>query len=503
MFALTNHINKGRKMTKTFTVALLSSISVSSIYANDLSAQSIYSSISKYSQNVANAAENYPNTAVYAINNIASDASEIRSNGRKLARGLALANPAEIPSTIKPKKIYMENKNTATQGIKKYIQQRDQIQATINSLINKKSNLSGFGKNIKKLDLDHEISQYEAKKKLIDAKIDILEGIENGERAYAEGKLNQFDIIRNMTINGPKAYYDNIAQPMSKYLAAAWSAADNNDYANYKKNMTMFWNDRVAIWNNNYKIDNNDAATALAFNNIKNYLTIQTIAAIQNQDFNNAVSLYANANALAYTITNLNNVQSQVQAKLNSLIAPQAQCEVALDSVRNNNSVTSARNIITNLSNEKGIEDILTNLLDHLNINSSSIYNLDYLDNDWAVNAAISSIHQASGSHGIIYIQNHHLMLRSVSSIAAPVANSISEDNIYKQVANVDGILFGDNACNFTAAQNSNDPIAKYLVTTSNQIAEKIGHGHIDPAFRKNVYVALETVIFENLDSTL
>lgn len=44
----------------------------------------------------------------------------------------------------------------------------------------------------------------------------------------------------------------------------------------------MFWNARVALWNGQYYVDSKDAATAIAFNDMTNYLTIQAIKAAVN-----------------------------------------------------------------------------------------------------------------------------------------------------------------------------------------------------------------------------
>lgn len=95
-------------------------------------------------------------------------------------------------------------------------------------------------------------------------------------------------------------------------------------------------------------------------------------------------------------------------------------------------------------------------------------------------------------------------MLRPASAVAGPVANAIAENGIYKQVSDADNILFGENACNFIAAKNSNNPVAKAMVAASKQIAGQISKGDVvDPAFEEQVYVALQATMFENLSKVL
>ncbi|MFV9931232.1 MAG: hypothetical protein AB8V10_06720 [Francisella endosymbiont of Hyalomma asiaticum] len=77
----------------------------------------------------------------------------------------------------------------------------------------------------------------------------------------------------------------------------------------------MFWNARVALWNGQYYVGSKDAATAIAFNDITNYLTIQAIKSIQGNDTTKAISLYANANTLAYTVTTLSDLENNIQKK--------------------------------------------------------------------------------------------------------------------------------------------------------------------------------------------
>lgn len=60
-----------------------------------------------------------------------------------------------------------------------------------------------------------------AELKAINTKINILKGIENGDKAYAEGKITQFNVIKNITVNAPKAYFNDIAKPVSSHLNAA------------------------------------------------------------------------------------------------------------------------------------------------------------------------------------------------------------------------------------------------------------------------------------------
>ncbi|MFV9970740.1 MAG: hypothetical protein AB8V11_03990 [Francisella endosymbiont of Hyalomma asiaticum] len=74
------------------------------------------------------------------------------------------------------------------------------------------------------------------------------------------------------------------------------------------------------------------------------------------------------------------------------------------------------------------------------------------------------------------------------------------DNGIYKQVSDAEDILFGNNACNFTTAKNSNNTVAKAMVAASKQIARELSKGKVvNPAFEEKAYVALEATIFENL----
>lgn len=145
------------------------------------------------------------------------------------------------------------------------------------------------------------------------------------------------------------------------------------------------------------------------------------------------------------------------------------------------------------------MESLLTHLLDKFSIGDITVYDLNKLDS-WAIKAAVNAISTAIGSEGVIYVKVHTLMLRPANTLAGPVANAIDYSGIYKQVSSADDILFSNNACNFTAAKNSNNPVAKAMVAASKQIAGELSKGKVvDPAFEEKVYVALEATIFENL----
>lgn len=236
---------------------------------------------------------------------IAADASNIQANGEKLARGFVLTNngAVKIPNSIKPKNMYMKDQATAAQGLEKYRAERDEINNNIKKL-----------ESQKKLGWRIKVVAEQAKLKSINTKIDILKGIENGDKAYAEEKIAQFNIVKNITVNGPKAYFNDIAKPVLSYLNAAWDSATSLNYVDYRSNIDMFWGARVVLWNGQYNINSKDAATAIEFNDITNYLTIQTIKSLQGSDTTKAVSLYADANTLTYTVTTIGDLSS-VQKK--------------------------------------------------------------------------------------------------------------------------------------------------------------------------------------------
>ncbi len=397
--------------------------------------------------------------------------------------------------------MYMTDEAAATKGIAKYSAEIDEINDTIEKWIEKRNNVSGVGKKVKQLNYDQKITQKKAELKAINTKINILKAIENGDKAYAEGKITQFNAMKNITVNGPKAYFNDIAKPVSSHLNAAWDSAIGLNYASYRNNIDMFWNARVALWNGQYYVDSKDAATAIAFNDITNYLTIQAIKSIQGNDTTKAISLYANANTLAYTVTTLSDLESSIQKKITiPRKTAQSICEAGLLNIRANANVSAARNVINELSDQKTMESVLTYLLDKFSIGDITVYDLDKLDNSWAIKAAVNVISTAIGSGGVIYVKGHTLMLRPANTVAGPVANAIDDSGIYKQVSDAEDILFGNNACNFTAAKNSNNPVAKAMVAASKQIAGELSKGKVvDPAFEEKVYVALEATIFENL----
>ncbi|APA83431.1 hypothetical protein [Francisella tularensis] len=482
-------------MKKTLTIALLGTIATTSVYADDLNAKIVNESVTKYSNNVETDADTNTNSPIYAFKSIASDASNIQANGEKLARGFVLTNngAVKIPNSIKPKNMYMKDQATAAQGLEKYRAERDEINNNIKKL-----------ESQKKLGWRIKVVAEQAKLKSINTKIDILKGIENGDKAYAEEKIAQFNIVKNITVNGPKAYFNDIAKPVSSHLNAAWDSATSLNYVDYRSNIDMFWGARVALWNGQYNINSKDAATAIEFNDITNYLTIQTIRSLQGSDTTKAVSLYADANTLAYTVTTLGDLESGIQEKIASPRTAQSICEADLIDIRANNKVSTARNVINGLSDQKAVETILTHLLDKISIGDITVYDLDKLGNNWAIKAAVNAISTAIGSEGVLYVKGHTLMLRPASAVAGPVANAIAENGIYKQVSDADNILFGENACNFIAAKNSNNPVAKAMVAASKQIAGQISKGDVvDPAFEEQVYVALQATMFENLSKVL
>ena len=493
-------------MKKTLTIALLGTIAATSVYADDLSAKVVNESVTKYSNDAETAANTDVNSSFNAIKSIA-DISNIQANGARLAKGLVLTDngKVKIPNAVKPKDMYMTDEAAAAKGITKYSAEKDEIKATIEKWTEKRNKVSGISKKVKQLNYDHKIDQKKAELEDINTKIDILKGIENGDKAYAEEKISQFNIIKNITVNGPKAYFNDIAKPVSSHLNAAWDAANNFNYMSYRSNIDTFWSARVALWNGQYHVNSKDAATAIEFNNIINYLTIQAIKSIQGSDTTKAISLYTDANTLAYTVTTLSDLESSIQKKITiPRRTAQSICEAGLLDIRANTKVSAARNVINELSDQKALEDILTRLLDKFSIGDITVYDLNKLGSSWATKAAINAISAAIGSEGMVYVKDHTLMLRPASAIAGPVANSIDESGIYKQVSDADIILFGSNACNFTAAKNSNNPVAKAMVAASKQIAGQLSKGKIvDAAFEEKVYVALEATIFENLSKVL
>ncbi|APD50282.1 hypothetical protein [Francisella hispaniensis] len=482
-------------MKKTLTIALLGTIATTSVYADDLNAKIINESVTKYSNNVETAADTNTNSPIYAFKSIAADASNIQANGEKLARGFVLTNngAVKIPNSIKPKNMYMKDQATAAQGLEKYRAERDEINSNIKKL-----------ESQKKLGWRVKVVAEQAKLKSINTKIDILKGIEKGDKAYAEEKIAQFNIVKNITVNGPKAYFNDIAKPVSSHLNAAWDSATSLNYVDYRNNIDMFWGARVALWNGQYNINSKDAVTAIEFNDITNYLTIQTIKSLQGSDTTKAVSLYADANTLAYTVTTLGDLESGIQDKIASPRTAQSICEADLIDIRANTKVSTARNVINGLSDQKAVETILTHLLDKISIGDITVYDLDKLGNNWAIKAAVNAISAALGSEGVLYVKGHTLMLRPASAVAGPVANAIAENGIYKQVNDADSVLFGENACNFTAAKNSNNPIAKAMVVASKQIAGQLSKDQvIDPAFEEKVFLTLQANMFENLNKVL
>ena len=107
----------------------------------------------------------------------------------------------------------------------KYSAEIDEINATIERWTEKRNKVSGISKKIKQLSYDYKIAEKKAELKDIHTKIDILKGIENGDKAYAEEQISQFSTIKNITVNGPKAYFNDIAKPVSSHLNAAWNSA--------------------------------------------------------------------------------------------------------------------------------------------------------------------------------------------------------------------------------------------------------------------------------------
>ncbi|MDE5012735.1 hypothetical protein NAI80_10465, partial [Francisella tularensis subsp. holarctica] len=77
--------------------------------------------------------------------------------------------------SIKPKNMYMNDQATAAQGLEKYRAERDEINNNIKTL-----------ESQKKLGWRIKVVAEHAKLKSINTKIDILKGIENGDKAYAE-----------------------------------------------------------------------------------------------------------------------------------------------------------------------------------------------------------------------------------------------------------------------------------------------------------------------------
>ncbi|WP_395167579.1 hypothetical protein [Francisella salimarina] len=482
-------------MKKTITLALLGSIAAASAYADDLNANIVNNSIIDYSNKVETAADTDPNSPIYAVKSIAADAGDIQTYGEKIARGLVLTNngKVKIPNSVKPKDMYMKDEASAAEGLEKYRAERDEISKKIEDLESKKK----LGWRIK-------VTAEKAKLKSINTKIDILKGIEKGDKAYAEEKIAQFNTIQNITVNGPTAYYNDIARPVSSELTAAWNSATALDYIGYRNNIDKFWSARVALWNGQYNINSKDAQTAIEFNDITNYLTIQAIQLIQGGNNDKAITTYANVNTLAYTVITLGDLESGIQEKIASPRTAQSICEADLLEVRANSNVATARNVLKDLSDEKAVESILTQFLDIINVGDIKVYDLDKLGNNWAVKAAVNAIAVAIGSEGVIYVKDHTLMLRPASAVATPVANAIAENGIYKQVSDADGILFGENACNFTAAQNSNNPVAKAMVAATKQIASQIAKDQtVDAAFEEQVYVALQATMFENLTKVI
>ncbi|MEY8702180.1 hypothetical protein AB4F11_03980, partial [Francisella philomiragia] len=437
-------------MKKTITLALLGSIAATSVYADDLNANIVNNSIVDYSNKVEAAADTDPNSPIYAVKSMAADAADIQANGARIAKGLVLTNngKVKIPNAVKPKDMYMKDQASAAQGLEKYRAERDGINSNIEKL-----------QSEKKLGWKVKVAAEQAKLKSINTKIDILKGIENGDKAFAEEKIAQFNIIKEISVNGPTAYYNDIAKPVSAELAAAWNSATALDYASYRTNIDMFWNARIALWNGQYNINSKDADTAVAFNDVTNYLTIQAIQLIQGGSSEKAIATYANVNTLAYSVTTFGDLESGIQEKIASPRTALSICESSLIDVRANSNIATARTVIKDLSDEKAVESILTQFLDIINLGDIKVYDLDNLGENWAVKAAVNAIAKAIGTEGVVYVKDHTLMLRPASAIAAPVANAIAENGIYKQVSDADSILFGQNACNFAAAQNSQSPV--------------------------------------------
>ncbi len=167
-------------LKKTITIALLGSIAATSVYADDLNANVVNNSIVNYSKKVEAAADTDPNSAIYAVKSMAADAADIQANGEKIARGLVLTNngKVKIPNAVKPKDMYMKDQASAAQGLEKYRAERDGINKNIEKL-----------QSEKKLGWKIKVAAEQAKLKSIKTKIDILKGIENGDKAYAEEKI--------------------------------------------------------------------------------------------------------------------------------------------------------------------------------------------------------------------------------------------------------------------------------------------------------------------------
>ncbi|MDE4959652.1 hypothetical protein NAI72_12060, partial [Francisella tularensis subsp. holarctica] len=72
------------------------------------------------------------------------------------------------------------------------------------------------------------------------------------------------------------------------------------------------------------------------------------------------------------------------------------------------------------------------------------------------------------------------------------------------QVIYAERVIFGNNACYFTAAKNSNNPIVKAMISASKQIAGQLPKGQvIDTVFEEKEYLALQSTMFENLSNVL
>ncbi|MDE5005069.1 hypothetical protein NAI73_11545, partial [Francisella tularensis subsp. holarctica] len=80
--------------------------------------------------------------------------------------------------------------------------------------------------------------------------------------------------VKNLTVNGPNEYFNDIAKPVLYHLNAEWDSDTSLNYVDYRINIDMFWGARVFLCNGQYNINSKDASNAIELNDITNYLTI-------------------------------------------------------------------------------------------------------------------------------------------------------------------------------------------------------------------------------------
>ncbi|AIT09031.1 hypothetical protein LO80_02930 [Candidatus Francisella endociliophora] len=471
-------------MKKTLTIALLSSIAVTSVYAT--TAGDIKDAAASYSQ----ASLDNENSLINQTGNFYNDVSTNRDH---LAKSYVGYKTVGLKTKAVDYKKYADEKLVAK---KNKLSEREKIAKEAKGLKKAKA-----WKNV--LSSKIEVEKQRGRVRAAAKAVEVFNNFNND--GYYKAKQAEGKTLKNTYVLGYKDFNSGYITPAQKDITSAFNAAKALNYTDYKTNINAFWNLNLSIWNNDSNLDENGQK----FNEFLNTVTIEAISQVTNKTAKDSVEEYAKANRLAFLVTTLGNSEAELTSFINKNQGTNLYmaCTNSAQNVANNQNVADVMYTIKALQNEQEISGVIHSVLESLKIdNNYPLINLK----DQVGKTTAEILKTIIGDQGVITVDSSYNLRVDIAGIAAPqISKAVADNKIYTEVLKSQDLLIGNNTCSFDAvntdASNGNK-VAQALQAAVNHYANEYAKETglpVDNATKEKVLLALEAILYNKIDTSI